>query len=920
MAPIAKKFDKEQKVQNVLDFAKNIEISLSSDTVKLPSCSDLRRQIDQVAAIHHAAAASKNVDLDRQGTRLWNAASTLKSKEENGELLCLIRVFACLLIDCAQRCSQGRATSNEVRVLRTALKACKLCLDQNCLNLADIIVERAAFYDERLKSHGAAWSEANRPSVKLVAQEYLNLRISLAWHQERLDLAKLMLAKVDIDPARLESSSAEELADTLYEIGRSQSRDANWTEAIFWLGKAHDAITGQEMHSMSPDAEELKIAILHGLARAFVDQGTEESREKAWDLIHNLDVECGNRLAVSILKLDALALDPEYHPQDYSQVLLSIVNTAHLTDTNIKTVLNHTHKLRARSPSLAHTILSTLLLQRLLGAEKPKWVEKVLVTIIWNYTSSTDLPDPLSSIGELLDTLVTLSVRTLSPSATHATQILLWKRIETSYNQDMFEMCEAWCTLCLHSIFGDTGVLNIGKVQRKLMLCALGNMDPTKARDVYNQMSASNKKDPSSQYLLYKVALRLQDLDLATECLDAICTASAKDATLLYACVLEAQQSGDQVQVVHTLQRVLTKYGYSAPNEVHLPALLRLTARLLVREAKSQSKIRDHASDICNVFEGAAVQAKRSRQDSSNELFTTAELDWFSRNSYNLCMEVCTTWKAQQTLRLVSACVKFIDLYPAESDINVATDLSLRRLFCNFLSASLLIVLARAEDNVADQLQHYLNVRKSVNDFRTHVQEQVSRLEGGAKEDLQRKYGGLLAFDFEAAARLKAWDDLSGIINETQSLTEPQIFAILADITLSSEAPSGVMITTLQQIINITWQYSDRNSIEKLSRWIRCLFTIALSSNEDAAEHLLNQVTTITKETRKQQSLPYPPEELEWLVATSFNHAIDLYCATQEAACRRWAERALALSDLCDDGGRLHGLLQEKYLGLSWRE
>lgn len=41
---------------------------------------------------------------------------------------------------------------------------------------------------------------------------------------------------------------------------------------------------------------------------------------------------------------------------------------------------------------------------------------------------------------------------------------------------------------------------------------------------------------------------------------------------------------------------------------------------------------------------------------------------------------------------------------------------------------------------------------------------QVGRLEGGAKDDLQRKHVSLLAFDFEAAARLKAWGSFKQII------------------------------------------------------------------------------------------------------------------------------------------------------------
>ena len=47
-------------------------------------------------------------------------------------------------------------------------------------------------------------------------------------------------------------------------------------------------------------------------------------------------------------------------------------------------------------------------------------------------------------------------------------------------------------------------------------------------------------------------------------------------------------------------------------------------------------------------------------------------------------------------------------------------------------------------------------MRKVVDDFRVDVKGQINRLEGGAKDDLRRKHASLLAFDYEAAARLKA--------------------------------------------------------------------------------------------------------------------------------------------------------------------
>lgn len=51
-----------------------------------------------------------------------------------------------------------------------------------------------------------------------------------------------------------------------------------------------------------------------------------------------------------------------------------------------------------------------------------------------------------------------------------------------------------------------------------------------------------------------------------------------------------------------------------------------------------------------------------------------------------------------------------------------------------------------------------------MNDFRSLVNEQLSKLEGGAKSDLLRKYACLIAFDFEAAARLNSWTSFGDLI------------------------------------------------------------------------------------------------------------------------------------------------------------
>jgi hypothetical protein len=65
-------------------------------------------------------------------------------------------------------------------------------------------------------------------------------------------------------------------------------------------------------------------------------------------------------------------------------------------------------------------------------------------------------------------------------------------------------------------------------------------------------------------------------------------------------------------------------------------------------------------------------------------------------------------------------------------------------------------------------------------------------------------------------------------------------------------------------------------------------------------------------------SKAYPAEELEWLATSTFNRAVDFYCASQDENCKRWAEKALDLARTARDGGQLLELLESKYLGLRW--
>ena len=76
--------------------------------------------------------------------------------------------------------------------------------------------------------------------------------------------------------------------------------------------------------------------------------------------------------------------------------------------------------------------------------------------------------------------------------------VILVKSIEANYSGKPSLSLNA----CSYLILG----------RRKLMLCALALSNEEAGLEIYSEMSESNRMNPSTQYLLYKIALRLGDI------------------------------------------------------------------------------------------------------------------------------------------------------------------------------------------------------------------------------------------------------------------------------------------------------------------------------------------------------------------------------------------------------------------------
>ncbi len=443
---------------------------------------------------------------------------------------------------------------------------------------------------------------------------------------------------------QVDAVEAERFTDLLYEVGHDLLERKHYEDAAKWLERASDILTDQNVEKLSSDAQELKLSVTSCLVKALLGLQEENARAKASDLIDFLQTEVGDKLVVLLLRLELLSVNHDFDPTDYHDYLRRVISTVHLTDSNTKMILHHVYKLKSRNSALACTTLDQLYV-RLLDTDKENWVEKVFIARIWTSTAFTNSADAVYSLREFLEMVTANRAKTLTltASATHAAHILLWKQVEVMFSQQQYDVARSWCQIALHAIFESSGWLNIAKIERKLLLCALQSLDVSSAREIYSQMSAASKEAPMTKYLVYKLALRSEDEDLGkrlentkrghtgllTDQLPTVLTRSAMNHREMQpsctpACWRHSKPAinGKPRLPCSVCPRNMTMglhegyiypryYGKSSDSlwDFVITDTISCTARLLISEVEDGTCDPDA---ICNLFEGGEISASHS--------------------------------------------------------------------------------------------------------------------------------------------------------------------------------------------------------------------------------------------------------------------------------------------------------------------
>ncbi|KXH62229.1 hypothetical protein CNYM01_13887, partial [Colletotrichum nymphaeae SA-01] len=883
-------------------------------------------------------AKSQRVELDKRGTELWNLCTRQRRDNVGGaaaapaarkKLLLRSRTYAFFMISVARGVSGGAEPqlADVVHVMKLALKAGKTCLDD-----------------------GSTSSSA----LKLA---------ETAWKTDNFPVMEFMYSKGHLQPNALDPSSAEKMTEILFEIGKDLSKKEDFGMAVRWLERGYDIINAQDLSLLSRDAIELRLSVCQALIHALLGLCTPESSGKALDLVSYIESEIGEKPVVLLLRLELLQKAPAevFDIEAYADNLRRMVRSFNFSEAHFKLLVHHARKLHDKSPTLATSVVDGMLRGTIVSSGREEWVERLVLLRIWMETTQRD---GMRAIEELMGVLAGLQDNLSKPfgaSTAVGALTLVWKKIEANYNQGHFDFADGWCQIALQPLFQNGGPANMSRLGRKLILCALGRNDAEMARQVFHSMSEAAQNEPMTRYLMYKAALRSSDQELAAQCLERVALSAAGDPNFLYACVLEAQQAGDKVCAMQAMKQLVEKFEFSETSPIHLPALLRCNIRLTVSVVESEKGARERQSaveEVLVLFEGGekvtfigfyhrliksslAVEAiQRGPTDKDgNRMFTVKELDWFCQNAYNLGLKHADNWDVKHLIRLYNSCLTIAKHYPEDLPAEAASDLALRTMFCDFIAAAALVSLARTEDNVEQQLQHYLVMRRHVMAYNAALEKQMSDgLDTRLKSDLTAKLATLMVFDFEAAMTLKKTDELGFIIRTAVTCRDVNTLKAMGDIALRGKLPGqdGYEETVAYQVLR--HRQRDLGAREDEGRQtgkvhpvhVPRRITARCGAGAEADEagrrrgegfsqgalHFLCCSTLLPPFAVSQH--PFPAEELEWLVTVGFNQAVDAYNVRQDDECNTWADLALNLAHYADDGGVLEKTVQENRMKLKF--
>lgn len=233
-----------------------------------------------------------------------------------------------------------------------------------------------------------------------------------------MDVAEHVYSSLEKLMPKIDTVSAEQVADALFEIGRNLALKKNSVLASKWLERAYELINTQEIGQLSRDAIELRLAISQALIQVYLDIGSPDYMSRAENHIAYIESELGDKLVVLLFRTEVLLRSPAeiFDCKAYTGILRRIMRTTDMTESSFKLLMYHIRKLDERNHPAAISVLDDFFTACILTSQQEQWIDKAIVLRTHMATRDGSL-ESIQSLETVLDRVLPSISKPLSANA-----------------------------------------------------------------------------------------------------------------------------------------------------------------------------------------------------------------------------------------------------------------------------------------------------------------------------------------------------------------------------------------------------------------------------------------------------------------------------------------------------------------------
>lgn len=856
--------------------------------------------------------------LDTEGVHLWNLASQVNratpttpelSKDELSTVAAL-RLTGFRLVEAATDI-KGPATF-VVRLLGLTAKTMTALLEAGNTPIASQLALQGAEYEQLITSSITIKEPSEFKQKVTVLVWYYMARIDFLLREGNDSFAYDLLYKaIQLDETwPMAAQEFRLLASKCWTVGNDLlNKRINISGSIDWLKQGLLLVEKLINRGVQLDhLKELHIAILKSLSRAQLVKAEKDPHAltSATAALNELNELVGDSDQATLHEMRLLQLHilktRKASEGELRIVMEDIMKLTYWTEDSVLEILSQLASLIGQYPALPSQSVQTYLRLALASSSGHPYVRIIMYEGLLFVKALSPPTSGVSVAAEILDMISKDPDYQLDDKVSAiACQTLLWNIGMFNESKERITEAAHWYQLAAHAVFKELGGENISRCLRKAALCHIKMADWTAALDL---ISFCPKEEASTHYLTFLAAIRQGREEAAIDAVSSIVECTDFEAQQLVLMTSLANEKGSKHVLMASMRALLNALTDSAVNfdvQIETITVIRCLIRMTVMEL-AQAEDKDRLVESMIEYLQTAIDILT--EDPTRGQGQMKGIAWLYKCAYNVAVQGLNKLSSKSLADLFDTSAQLMSIYDVivisgESD----PDLHFVRGSAMFACLCGKIFVCRDLSNgsdkilLLDQLLDYIpHCREALSSIKsTHprwpVVTHMRRIINTSEVELRCESNEWTAIP-PILQRMKV-AHASGETCETNQTLE-----MMANILFQyEECPSHITYQLLELILD-TCPTAYANDIKRYSRWMRAILRILLHRNgaEEEAESLKYAGKALDVLKTSNGKGAYPLDEIQWLVATSWNKGLEWFSSSRVSQAKAWCEIAMTIA------------------------